>query len=502
MGQGRNLRLRGWPAILAIWLVVACGDGAGAGAGTGAGSGAADNPIVVENRQAGDSGWTLGQLVADDRAGQVKGYASRTSVGSNEAITFYVSVNRAQTYTIDIFRVGWYQGKGARMLLHVGPLDGQKQGTCRPEPRTGLIVCAWSPSYSLTVPPRWTSGIYLARLTNADGYRNYITFAVADTRPAALLYQQSVITYQAYNNYPNDGRTGKSLYEDNSFGANTVAGTSRAVKVSFDRPYAGDGAGDFLSWEVYFVRWAERSGYDVTYSTDIDTHAGGERLTSVRGFLSVGHDEYWSQAMYDSVQAARDAGVSLGFFGANAVYWQVRLEPSASGLPDRVVVCYKDAATDPVHGPTTTVHWRDPLLNRPEQALIGVQFTSWFKDLDPYPAYVAINSSSWVYNGTGVVDGTKVPRLVGYEADRYMSEFPGPSSTNRTLLSRSPFTDFSGRTDYANSSIYRAPSGAWVFAAGTIVWSWGLDNLGRRTQADARIQRTTANVLNAFVSGS
>jgi hypothetical protein len=253
---------------------------------------------------------------------------------------------------------------------------------------------------------------------------------------------------------------------------------------------------------VYFVRWVERSGYDVTYSTDIDTHAGGERLTSVRGFLSVGHDEYWSQAMYDSVQAARDAGVSLGFFGANAVYWQVRLEPSASGLPDRVVVCYKDAATDPVHGPTTTVHWRDPLLNRPEQALIGVQFTSWFKDLDPYPAYVAINSSSWVYNGTGVVDGTKVPRLVGYEADRYMSEFPGPSSTNRTLLSRSPFTDFSGRTDYANSSIYRAPSGAWVFAAGTIVWSWGLDNLGRRTQADARIQRTTANVLNAFVSGS
>ena len=80
-----------------------------------------------------------------------------------------------------------------------------------------------------------------------------------------------------------------------------------------------------------------------TYSTNLDTHANGGRLLNHKGFLSVGHDEYWSKAMYDAVEAARDAGVNLAFFGANTVYWQVRFEPSAGGVPNRVMVCYKGA---------------------------------------------------------------------------------------------------------------------------------------------------------------
>src|SRR5207245_2161134 len=103
-----------------------------------------------------------------------------------------------------------------------------------------------------------------------------------DSRQAEILYQQSVNTYQAYNNFPNDGATGKSLYEYNSYGANTVAGTSRAVKVSWNRPYAGDGGGEFLKWEYYLTRWLERAGYDVKYSTDVDTHENGGRLLNSR----------------------------------------------------------------------------------------------------------------------------------------------------------------------------------------------------------------------------
>jgi hypothetical protein len=460
---------------------------------------AADNPIVVENLQPGSPDWVLGGLVGTDAGGEIKGYASATSVSGGQNLTFYVSVNPAQTYTVDVFRLGWYQGTGGRLLLNVGPLDGIQQSACTPEATTGLIACGWSPSYVLSVPTTWTSGVFVALLTNSQAYQTYITFVVRDQRPAALLYQQSVTTYQAYNNYPDDRATGKSLYDDNSYGPNTIAGTRRAVKVSFDRPYTGTGAGEFLNWEVYFVRWMERSGYDVTYSTDVDTHADGARLRTVRGFLSVGHDEYWSKPMYDAADAARDAGVSLGFFGSNDVYWQIRLEPSGSGAPDRVVVCYKNAAIDPVSGPTTTVQWRDPLLNRPEQVLMGIQFTSWFADADPYPPYIVVNSSNWVYAGTGMTDGTSVPSLVGYEADRYMAEYRSPVNTTWTLLSRSPFIDYAGNSDYGNSSIYRAPSGAWVFAAGTIIWSWGLDNLDRM-QADPRIQRTTANVLDAFIN--
>src|SRR5436190_12461001 len=296
---------------------------------------AADNPIVIENQQTGSSGWQLATWVSDAQ-GQIKGYASATSVNKGTPITFYVTVNPAQTFTIDIYRIGWYQGLGGRLLQHIGPFNGTQQPRCPVNATTGLIACNWSPGYILSVPTTWTSGIYLAVLTNAQAYQNYIIFVVRDdNRTAPLLYQQSVATYQAYNNYPNDGTTGKSLYDYNSYGPATVGGGPQAVKVSFDRPYTGLGSGQFLEWEAYFVRWLERSGYDVTYSTDVDTHANGSALLNYKGFLSVGHDEYWSKPMRDAAEAARDAGVNLAFFGADGAQWQVRFEASSSGAANR-----------------------------------------------------------------------------------------------------------------------------------------------------------------------
>jgi hypothetical protein len=467
------------------------------------------NPIVVENQQAGSSDWRLGQpgySVADNATGQIKGYASATSVNKGEQIDFHVTVNPAQGYTIDVYRMGWYDGQGGRLLQNIGPLDGIVQPECTVDSATGLVDCDWSSSYTLAIPNTWTSGIYLAVLTNEQSYQNYIVFVVRDdTRTADLLYQQSVTTYQAYNNYPDDNSTGKSLYDYNSYGSLVGAtGSERAAKVSFNRPYGdGYGSGQFADawnphWERHFISWLEKSGYDVTYSTNLDTHANGTRLLAYKGFLSVGHDEYWSKEMYDAVEVARNSGVHVAFFGSNACGWQVRFEPSANNVPDRTLVCYKDADRDPVQDSTTTVEWRNPYLNRSEQGLVGVQVTADLEDPTNTP-YIVENSSHWVYDGTGFDDGDQVPGLVGYEADRYMSEYPEPKNTHYTLLSRSPFTGKDGRSDYSNSSIYRAPSGAWIFASGTMQWSWGLDKQG---VVDPRIQRTTANILDAFVGST
>src|SRR5437762_7849376 len=206
--------------------------------------------------------------------------------------------------------------------------------------------------------------------------------------------------------------------------------------------------------------------------------------------------------MYDGVQQARDAGVHLGFFGANAVFWQVRFEASPlTGAANRVLVGYKDRTIDPVQGPTTTVQWRDSFLNRTEQQLMGVQFSGQIADGTPNVPYVVANSSSWVYAGTGLADGDSIPGIVGYETDSSMSSFPLPTSVAGTyqVLSQSPFTDADGTTKIANSSIYQAPSGAWVFGAGTTSWSWGLDLAGT---VDPRIQRITANLLNQFLGVS
>jgi hypothetical protein len=468
---------------------------------------AAPNPVVVENQQPGTTAWQL-TSVGTDSVGQIKGYASATSVNKGQPITFYVSVNPAQTFTIDVYRIGWYQGLGGRLLQHVAGLQGTHQATCPTNASTGMTACNWAPSYTLATQSSWTSGIYLAKLTNAQGYQNYIEFVVRDdSRVAAFLYQQPVTTYEAYNDYPDDGTTGKSLYDFDSYGANTVAGSPRAVKVSFDRPYADDGTGaagqSFLTWEINFVRWMETSGYDVTYSTDVDTDQNGGRLLNYRALLSPGHDEYWSKAMYDGWQAARDAGVNLGFFGADAVAWQIRFESSASGAPDRVVVCYKDGSIDPVSDPNlaTVMWWNYPAPFRPQQALIGVQYTNQLAG-NGYVPYVVTSSNSWVYAGTGFRNGDSVPGIVGYEADRMQSNYQQPTAVAGTyaLLSHSPFTVYgtTSTKDFGNSSVYQAPSGAWVFATGTFGWSWALDNYGSRNLVDARIQRTTANVFSRF----
>jgi len=468
---------------------------------------------VLENQQPGSGNWQMllsGFQPADDTVKQIKGYASATSVNKGESITFYVTVTPAQNYTLDVYRMGWYQGLLGRLMQSIGPLQGVAQPACPVDADTGLIECDWTASYTLTVPPSWTSGMFVVMLTNAQGYQNYIPFVVRDdARRADIMFQQSVTTYQAYNNYPDDcpssincpTDTGKSLYAYNSHGANTVTGTPRAVKVSWNRPYADRGAGQLLEWEVYFVRWLERSGYDVKYSTDVDTHENSARLLQSKAFLSVGHDGYWSKPMYDGVQQARDAGVHLGFFGAGAVFSQVRFEASPlTPAADRVMVYYKNQSIDPVQGPTTTVLWRDPFLNRPEQQLIGVQFTGEIA-YEPMnqPPYVVANSSSWVYAGTGLADGTSIPRILGYQMDASMSNFPLPTSVAGTyqILSQSPFTDSGGATVTANSSIYQAPSGAWVFGAGTTSWAWGLVDDGDGF-VDPRIQQTTANLLSRF----
>src|SRR5205809_448640 len=468
------------------------------------------SPVVLENQQPGSGNWQMwlqGIPPANDINQQIKGYASATSVNPGESITFYVTVNPAQQYTMDVYRMGWYQGLGGRLMQSVGPLQGVAQPACPVDATTGLIECNWTASYTLTVPTNWTSGVFMVQLTNAQGYQNYITFVVRDdARVADLMFQQAVATYQAYNNYPHDTTgpgtgTGKSLYDFNSYGANTVSGTKQAVKVSWNRPYADRGAGQFFSWDYYFVRWLERSGYDVKYSTDVDTHENSVRLLNSKVFLSGAHNEYWSKPMYDGAQQARDAGIHLGFFGADGVFWQVRFEPSPlSGAADRVVVGYKDRTIDPVQGPTTTILWRDPPLNRPEQRLVGLQYSGSIPVNAPNAPYVVKNSSSWVYEGTGLHDGDRIPKIVGYEMDSSMSNFPLPASVAGTyqVLSQSPFVDSYSRTTMtSNSSIYQAPSGAWVFGAGTTSWAWGLSDDGDGYM-NPQIQRITANLLSRF----
>jgi hypothetical protein len=477
---------------------------------------AAATTIAAENQRPGASDWEITRPALHQ---EIEGYASRTSVNGGDPIDLLVNT-RAERYTIDVFRMGWYSGAGARRVA--GPIvrNGVVQDLPPPDPITGLIECRWRDPYRLDTRDAagpWPSGIYLARLTTmagADGrwpsaatLQSFVVFVVRDdARPSALLFQSSVTTFAAYNNWG-----GKSLYAFNSANA-------PARKVSFDRPYAIDaygvrldGASDFLRrWEYNAVRFLEREGYDVSYTTDVDTHerpiATADAPRQHRVFLSVGHDEYWSRSMRQHVEEARDRGVHLAFLGADVCYWQIRFEPNAIGTEDRTIVAYKEAAGNldpfaidgrPQNDRLITGRWRDRPISRPEERLVGVMYAA-----DPVDADIIVSQARhWIFAGTGLKNGDALRGLLGYEVDAVYGG--GPPTLER--LAHSPFVEQGGqgKVRYADMTMYVSASGAIVFATGSIQWSWGLDDYNapvwHSARANVGAQRITRNVLDRML---
>ena len=457
---------------------------------------ASANETQTENANPGTTAW---QLTNATITRQIEGYASLTSVNVGGSISFFVSTSDS-SYTMDFYRIGWYGGAGGRELLGPITLPGGVQPTPSPD-AYGDFECNWATSYVLTVPTNWVSGVYLVKLTGTtSGAQAYIQFVVReDSRNSVYLFQRSITTDQAYNDWPGKAAGGLSLYNG-------------AVKVSFNRPYGIDesynpleyGAGFFLRWEINMVRWMEMNGYDVTYVTDIDVHENSNLLLSHKAFLSVDHDEYWSWQMRQNVDTALAAGVGLGFFSGNEIYWQIRLEPSTvNGAPDRTQVAYKSLSDPTINPCLMTILWRENTCMPSEQALSGVESTAW----DVGASMVIADASNWALAGTGLVNGQVISGAVGYEADG-MVQSNSPAGTQ--LIAHSPLpSGYPSDSDpypaypYSDMVTYTAASGATVFSVGTIQWGWLLDDWGstpatgsaRSSYLNAAAQKITANVL-------
>jgi len=451
---------------------------------------AAANVITTENARPGTNEWNVRVRALH---GEIEGYASLTSVAPGETIRFYVN-SVDPDYTIEVFRMGWYGGLGGRRMTKPVRRTTVKQPMPKPESGTGLIECRWTDPHSLKIPSDWVSGVYLAKLTALPSrIGSWIIFVVRSqpSRTARFIVQTSVTTYQAYNNWG-----GKSLYEFNSSGG-------RAYKVSFNRPYARkSGAADFLlGYEYPMVRFFEREGYDVTYTTDIDTHQRGAELLRYAAFLDIGHDEYWSWEMREAVEQARDSGVHLAFFSANDCYWQIRFEPSpVDGERDRVIAAWKESARqldpvlrddDPSNDRLATTLWRELPVSRPEDALIGTMYT-----YSPIRTDMVIGDTShWIFEGTGLKSGDRLKGLLGYEVDRMTAT----AYAGTVALTRTEFAHRDGQKDESNMTLYTARSGALVFATGSMYWGFGVDdyNVQLRPEAPANkaVQQMTRNVI-------
>ena len=399
------------------------------------------NPIVQENALPGDPSTEWDVNGWGDPT--IQGFGHDISIAQGETIFFKIKTDSTD-YRIDIYRMGYYGGMGARRVDTIQPSVElpQLQPEGITDPPTHLYDCwNWGVSASWQAPLDATSGIYFARLIREDpdptGWRadnsrsepmerppaaphaygalgygglanalrepraSHVYFVVRDDRSGSeILFQTSDTTWQAYNRYGGHCTYGR-LNPDNP---RAHGGPPRAYKVSYNRPFETRyyrAVNMVFNAEYPFVRWLEANGYDVSYFTGVDSDRRGEEILKHRLFLSVGHDEYWSLDQRRHVEAARDAGVHLAFFSGNEVFWKTRWEASGdeSDGAHRTLVTYKethdDAKIDPI-ADVWTGTWRDsrpfnPEGARPENALTGTIFTvnAWRNDPLIVPAEYA-----------------------------------------------------------------------------------------------------------------
>ena len=467
-------------------LVALCGL-ALAGGFRAAPAGAADNPIQIENAREGDWNWQRA-FAAPAPTGSIDGYLGAISAAPGDTVTVHASTQPAATFRVEVFRIGWYDGVGGR-LLTCAPgcatsVQGSPQSTPSPDPTTGLVRANWPTSTSFTVGSDWVSGYYVVNFVITSGPNSGkatwtpLVVTPPPDRSKQILVQATVTTWEAYNNWG-----GKSLYDYNSTGGQPAA------KVSFDRPFATDGNTGMYDWEVPFVRWLEREGYDVSYASDIDTHRNPALLQGYRLVMVNGHDEYWSTPIRNGFESAKAAGTNLAFFGANIGYWHVRFEDG-----ERTMVGYKDAAADPITDPSEeTVQFRDLVPARPECSLIGVQYMDGYSSNRTYTVVNAALTDPWMA-GTGFTAGSTIPGVVGYEWDTIVN---GCASGTQTVFFSYPGSP-NEQLPAAHATRYVAPSGSMTFSTGTMDWALKLDPW---SSPDSRVEVFTRNALASLLSG-
>ncbi len=521
---------------VAVGLLAGCG-GAGAGGGAGGrvqtpGASAsgqakayrwlvrtAGSPpsIAAENRMPGTRAWRLPgppQLLGGAARGAIAGYVSEQTVAAGQRESVYVRAPGAHTVRLEVYRMGWYGGTGGRLVLRSAALAAVAQPPCSHRDATGLTECNWHPALTFLVPEGLPSGVYIVKMHASTGAEGDCLFVLRPLRAPPLLVQIPTATYEAYNAWGGD-----SLYPGGTRQVG-VTGTSQGVEVSYDRPYESQtGAGQFFIGDVAVVRFLERYGYPVGYTTQASIDGDPGQAQGPRALIDVGHSEYWSAGDRGAFERALSGGVSLIFLSSDTMAWRVRFEPASSasgqaGQSGHRIVAYKQlAALDPSRGERTGV------FADGGAALVGSAYDGCITPRlagsgPPTYRYYEWRASAtleprWLFAHTGVTAGTSIPGIVGYELDmRTPATPPGTqlvgSGTGATCMPENEPTPAHGTI--AETTLYTAPSGALVFATGALGWEYGLEPVPQASpdaprSPDGRVVAMTRNLLGRAMAG-
>ena len=475
-----------------------------------------NNPIVAENGRTGTRDWMLQnpRVTAPDLPWQhyggnsptIEAYASDPSVKAGESLSLMVSTNPPAPYKVEIFRTGYYGGKGGRKISEFGPIEG----TAQPYPTEGafrVMDCQWTPSLTVPVGADWQSGVYVAKLTELRNQTDsYAIFVVRDDRPCDFLIKVNDMNWQAYNRWPNQ----HSLYCDGKSDANWRTGIDASVNRPYMKHHAYSdsplsvGSGEWFNYEFPLAFWMEKLGYNVSYVSCWDVHYHPETLKRTRALISIGHDEYWTQPMYDAVKkGVREDGLSGLFLCGNSLFGRLDLKPDSKGRADRVITREGRFKTeDQIMG-----------VRSPSPVIGGADWTCTVPE-------------HWIYEGTGMNYGDGLPAMVAWEFHGDAIDLPGMEivSAGETDGRDRPVRDGTGgrNASWYQASIYTGPKDNIVFSASTLLWAYGLSEppgfvrtayhdeawdakkrkvIQRRKGPDARVQRITKNLLDRVLAG-
>lgn len=482
------------------------------------------NPIQVENARPGTSGWK----VTRQATSEIQAYTEEPSINKGGAVHLYVSTS-SPSYSIDIYRLGYYQGRGARLVKSIPENSGIYQGYyagIRSDPidcptcitslvdsqgrETDITDANWQFPAIIEFPSDWTSGIYYIKLTESKGgYQWGIPVVLRDdTLQADLIFEDPVNTDEAYNNW---GGTG--LYNDYRHPGIRNGFPSAAYYVSFDRPYDRDegDAGNLFYWTYPMLRFLEQNGYDVTYTTNDAVSEGLTNLMNYKGFIVGGHDEYWDYSERQKLEQAISKGMSLASFSANVMYWQIRYT-TVPNTNHKAIICYRYPRLDPYRTNKslqylTTTLWRGSPVNNPEDSVLKAMYIS---GSDQIQDFVAKDTNSWVYHGTNMKDGDLIRRVVGREVDTTFSDGSITPNDRITIIGESPYIDGYGKHLIAeavldepinrHNIIFDAGSYLWPAALSDFRPSWPVDKDGPVTESPL-LEQITNNILQRIVKG-
>jgi hypothetical protein len=411
----------------------------------------------------------------------ISGWFDSPGATCGDNVGLHISGNNLPV-TVTVYRMGYYDGAGAR-LISTATTSAVKQDSLKiSPPPESTVSTTWSVAWYFKINQQTPPGQYLVRLDDSSGHSSFVPLIVYNPEiKSSITLVSSVLTWQAYNHWG-----GYSLYKGPTYRRST-----RSRVASFNRPYDGDGAGEFRYLEYPLLKLAEKLGIDMNYITDIELDKNISSLHKTDSILLGGHSEYWTNGMRNALQSAVDSGINLVSLGGNAGYNRARLQSNNQ------VAMWRSHSRDPYKDDPimATTAWRDPPIRKPESLLLGAQYVGLGANGD----YIIRHPTRWPFL---VMKHPEVLQsVVGREVDSALYAV-GPA----VEILASSAIQMHGKAVTTTATYYTNTKGAGVIDIATNGWTCAIDNvcpwhpnLSAATQEDVAL--VTEEILKGLTEG-